>query len=175
MKEKILSSIVLVLLLAPSLAAAQPSVPHQFYGTASYTNGTTPANGTTVEAKIGSDVVESSTVTSGKYGYSPNVFFVEDSSGSRAGQTVKLYLDGKDSGQTAVFANGGYTRVDLSVEAPSVGNNGGGGGPPTLTTIPPAVTNLTEAQKPYDVNSDARIDVLDFNALIVHWGETGSA
>lgn len=178
MKGKILSSLVLVLLLAPSLASAQPSVPHQFYGTASYTNGTTPANGTTVEAKIGSVVVGSSTVTSGKYGYSPNLFFAEDPSGNRTGQTVKFYLDGKDSVQTAVFANGGYTRMNLSVDAPAVvqSPSGGGGGnpPPVLTTIPPAVTTLTAEQKVYDANNDNKIDVMDFNALIVHWGEKGN-
>jgi len=60
------------------------------------------------------------------------------------------------------------------------GGGGGGGGGGSITTTTTAVTTstattLTVEQKAYDTNSDNRIDVLDFNALIVHWGEKGTA
>lgn len=52
--------------------------------------------------------------------------------------------------------------------------SGGGGGGSTTTNTPTVTTTLTEAQKVFDTNTDNRIDVLDFNALIVHWGEKGA-
>lgn len=51
------------------------------------------------------------------------------------------------------------------------GNTGGGGGGGNTAANTSA---LTAAQKPYDTNGDDRIDVLDFNALMVHWGEKGN-
>ncbi len=47
--------------------------------------------------------------------------------------------------------------------APSGGGGGGGGG--TITT--PSTAS-------YDFNSDGKIDVIDFNILIVNWGSTGA-
>lgn len=51
-------------------------------------------------------------------------------------------------------------------------NSGGGGGGSSTNTI--TTTALTTEQKPYDANNDSKIDVLDFNALMVHWGEKGT-
>jgi len=55
---------------------------------------------------------------------------------------------------------------------PSGGGGGGGGGSaaaptPTLTPTP---TPLSEAAKKVDANKDGKIDVLDFNTLMVNWG-----
>ena len=174
------------LALAPLVALAQaPGIPHQFYGTVSYDSGTTPA-GLTVRALVGSTVVSTSvTQSNGQYGVNPDLLIV---SGPTAGATILFTVNGTPARETATFANGTLTNLNLTVPGAAPGgtttttttSSGGGGGgvstpPPTPTDIPPAVTTLTEAQKVYDTNTDNRIDVLDFNALIVHWGETGTA
>ena len=173
------------LALAPLVALAQaPGIPHQFYGTVSYDSGTTPA-GLAVRALVGSTVVSTSvTQSNGQYGVNPDLLIV---SGQTAGATILFTVNGAPARETATFANGTLTNLNLTVPGAAPGtvttstqtstSGGGGGGnpPPTLTDIPPAVTTLTEAQKVYDTNSDNRIDVLDFNSLIVHWGEKGSS
>ena len=175
-----------LLLVAPLSTYAQPGIPHQFYGTVSYESGTTP-DGLVVEAKIDGTVVGSSVTKSGKYGYTPDLLFASKTEGDWSGETVTFFVGGVDTGESFALTKGGYTNLNLTVPGAAPGTvttstqtstSGSGGGsnpPPTLTDIPPAVTSLTEAQKVYDTNSDARIDVLDFNSLIVHWGETGSA
>ncbi|MDP2696380.1 MAG: hypothetical protein Q8O87_04015 [bacterium] len=169
------------LLAMPSLALATPGIPHQFYGAVSYTNGTIPADGSSVEAKIGGVVVKSSTVTNGKYGYSPNLFMVTDPDSSRKGQTINFWLGGVHTGQTAIFDNGGYANLNLSTAAPVVNTPSGGGGGSVSTPTPSpspspsasAVPLSLEAKKA-DTNNDGKIDVLDFNSLMVNWGSFGS-
>ena len=175
------------LLVAPLSAYAQPGIPHQFYGTVSYDSGTT-LDGLVIEAKVGGVVVGSSVTKDGKYGINPSLLFASKTDGEWSGETVTFFVDGTDTGESFALVKGGYTNLNLTVLGAAPGgtttttttSSGGGGGggstpPPTLTDIPPAVTTLTEAQKVYDTNTDNRIDVLDFNALIVHWGETGTA
>ena len=171
------------LALAPLVALAQaPGIPHQFYGTVAYDSGTVTA-GLTVRALVGSTIVSTSvTQSNGQYGVNPDLLIV---SGPTAGATILFTVNGTPARETAIFANGTLTNLNLTVPgaAPggttttttSSGSSSGGNPTPTLTDIPPAVTSLTEAQKVYDTNGDDAIDVLDFNALIVHWGETGSA
>lgn len=72
------------------------------------------------------------------------------------------------------------TPVAVVTTTTNTSSGGGGGGsvvglittPTTATTT--TVTSLTAAQKVYDTNNDNSINVLDFNALIVHWGEKGT-
>ena len=176
-----------LLLVVPGIALAQPGIPHQFYGTVSYESGTTP-DGLVVEAKVISGTVVGSSVTkSGEYGINPSLLFASKTEGEWSGETVTFFVDGTDTGESFALVKGGYTNLNLTVPGAAPGTvttstqtstSGSGGGsnpPPTLTDIPPAVTSLTEAQKVYDTNGDNAIDVLDFNSLIVHWGETGSA
>jgi hypothetical protein len=75
------------------------------------------------------------------------------------------------------------TNLNLTVpgaaptNTPPPSSGGGGGGSImgiTTTTPTTALSSLTAEQKAYDANNDSRIDVLDFNALIVHWGEAGA-
>jgi len=174
------------LALAPLTALAQaPGIPHQFYGTVSYDSGTTPS-GLTVRALVGSTVVSTSvTQSNGQYGVNPDLLIV---SGPTAGATILFTVNGTPARETAAFANGTLTNLNLTVPgaAPggttttttSSGSSGGGTTNTTTDTTPtvtPVTTPLTEAQKVYDTNGDDAIDVLDFNSLIVHWGETGSA
>ena len=179
-----------LLLVVPGIALAQPGIPHQFYGTVSYESGTTP-DGLVVEAKVISGTVVGSSVTkSVEYGINPSLLFASKTEGEWSGETVTFFVDGTDTGESFALVKGGYTNLNLTVPGAAPGtvttsggspstssgsSSGGGTPPPTLTDIPPAVTSLTEAQKVYDTNGDNAIDVLDFNSLIVHWGETGSA
>lgn len=172
-----------VLALAPLAALAQtPGIPHQFYGTVSYDSGTTPA-GLTVRALVGNTVISTSvTQSGGQYGVTPDLLIV---SGQTAGATILFTVNGISARETATFANGTLTQLNLTVPgpatapapAPSPSPSGGGGGTtntPTAT-IPTPTATLSAEQKAYDANNDDAIDVLDFNALMVHWGETGSA
>ncbi len=65
-----------------------------------------------------------------------------------------------------VFAYG------INIVAPSSGGGGGGGGGggSSVTT-----TTTTTGSIVGDINGDGVVDILDFNALIVHWGQTGSS
>ncbi len=117
------------LLLIPSLVFAIPGLPHQFYGTVTV-NGVPAANGTKVEAKIGSTVIVSKITTDGKYGYNPNVFMISDpdANNSRVGQIIVFFVEGVDTGKTAVFSGGTLTKLDVSITTSS-GDSPGGGGP----------------------------------------------
>lgn len=64
--------------------------------------------------------------------------------------------------------------LSATVVGPSPANDivvssGGGGG------VPPAVNVLTVQAQKVDVNKDNKIDVLDFNSLMVNWGAAVSA
>jgi len=107
----------LMFLLLPVTAHAvtvTPGIPHQFYGTASFSTGITP-DGLTVEAKINSAVIGSSVTKDGKYGYNPNLLFATDPDNSRSSQTIHFFVSGIDTGQTAIFANGGFNSLNLTV------------------------------------------------------------
>lgn len=167
--------------------AQSPGIPHQFFGTVHFASGATP-NGLSVEAKINSVVVGSSVTANGNYGYSPNLLFVTDSQNTNAGKTIEFYVSGVKANETAIFANGASTPLNLTIPASSDsgstttsggdttsggstssgGGGGGGGAAATVTTILSAV-----AQK-VDANKDGKIDVLDFNSLMVNWGKTGT-
>ncbi|OGE75967.1 MAG: hypothetical protein A3C85_00705 [Candidatus Doudnabacteria bacterium RIFCSPHIGHO2_02_FULL_48_21] len=108
------SLIALVLFAIPAVAMAAPGIPHQFYGTVNFTNGAAP-DGLTVETKIGPTVVGDSITSGGKYGYNPNLLFALDPDDNRAGQTVKFFVNGIDTGESATFANGEFTNLALTV------------------------------------------------------------
>ena len=181
-----------VLVLAPLVVLAQtPGIPHQFYGTVSYDSGTTPS-GLTVRALVGSTVVSTSvTQSNGQYGVNPDLLIV---SGQTAEATILFTVNGAPARETATFANGTLTQLNLTVPGsaptptptptPAPGGGGGGSNPlpsstqnptPTLTTTPAPKQALTEEQKKVDANNDGMIDVLDFNALMVNWGDAGGA
>jgi len=171
-------AILLGFLLAPVFGFAQnPSIPNQFYGLVSSANETI-SDGVVVEAKINGIVMGSSAVAGGKYGYgSNNLLFALDNQGINAGKTVEFYVNGIKANETAIFANGDSNQINLTVSevlpfSPPPATGGGGG----ALYIPPAIPLLSlsaEAQK-VDANKDDKIDILDFNTLMVHWGSTSA-
>ncbi|MDP3901113.1 MAG: hypothetical protein Q8Q38_02125, partial [bacterium] len=137
----------------------------------------------TVEAKINGSVVGSSVTASGNYGYNPNLLFAIDNEGVNAGKTVEFYINGTKANETATFTNGNSSQLNLTIPAPtstptptptpsgSTGGSGGGGGATTPST---PTSPLSAAAQKVDANKDGKIDVLDFNSLMVNWGKTGT-
>ncbi|MBU4368153.1 hypothetical protein KJ575_00330 [Patescibacteria group bacterium] len=188
------SVLILTLALAFALAplitlAAEPGIPHQFYGSVNYSDGSAVSSGT-VKAKIKNGVVvTTSSITNGQYGYNPNLFFVTDPNGDRTGTIISFFVNDIDTGKSTVFANKGYTKLDLSIaaivsSAPASGVGGGGGGgggvqpastsTPSPTPTPTPLPTLSPAAQKVDANKDSKIDILDFNILMVNWGKTGT-
>jgi len=103
------------LLLLSFVVFAAPGIPHQFYGSVSFSNGASPDN-ILIEAKIDGTVAATTTTLNGKYGYNPNIFFVTDPDGNRAGKMVEFYVQGSKVA-TATFSNGGYANLNLSASS----------------------------------------------------------
>lgn len=178
---KILTPVLFMGFFLPGLAFAQSlSLPHQFFGSVGFTNGAAP-NGLAVEARISGSVsaVGSSVTAGGNYGYNPNLLFALDNDGAFAGKTVEFYVDGVKANETAVFANGNSSQLNLTVPVslpttpsptpnPTPAGSGGGGGGGIIPTTPTA--SLSAAAQKVDANKDGKIDVLDFNILMVNWG-----
>ncbi|MBN2422150.1 hypothetical protein JXB41_02895 [Candidatus Woesearchaeota archaeon] len=112
MGGKVFYSGVVILILNILLVSALPGVPHQFYGSVEVNNQPVPDN-TVIVATVDGD--EYSTVTtSGRYGYSPNIFYVEDPDGDRSGKTISFNIGGMEVG-TYEFVNNGYTELEFSL------------------------------------------------------------
>lgn len=168
----------------PALALAAPGVPEQFYGSVSYDSGATPSGLVVVAYAGGAAVASSITDSSGEYGVSPNLLMVPDTNGALAGTIVTFTVNGSAVSQTATFANAALTKLDLSVSgaAPgtqtstnsSVGSSGGGGGGGSVAAVTGTSNTTTTTVASTDVNGDGRTDFLDFNALMVHWGDAGT-
>jgi len=120
-------SLVFVLLLAGS-AAAIPGTPHQFFGDALINNAGAP-DGTSIVALINGVDVASTTSLNGVYGQKPNIFYIEDPDGDRAGKNIDFYLDGVYV-VSYTFTNGQSTELDLSIiiSSPAPLSDGGGSG-----------------------------------------------
>ncbi len=159
--NKYLGLLVVMMGIIPSLALAAPGIPHQFYGTAKYTNGSDITSGNII-VKIGETQVTSVPISNGKYGYNPNLLLLTDSDNNRVGQTLKFFVGSIDTGQTKVFTNGGYTELNLTIVVPSDTVSGGGGGY-TPTTA-----------KKGDANGDGKVDKYDFSLMMSNWGKTGT-
>jgi len=110
-----------------AIVVAQPGVPHQFYGEVNFLNGPAP-DGSLVEAKIGGITVATTTTSNGKYGYAPNLFYIDDPNNDRAGEVIEFYVRGINTGEAAIFQNGMSTRLDLSVNVSLTCGDGTGYG-----------------------------------------------
>ena len=123
---KTITTITLLVFLVPVFAFAQgPGIPHKFFGTATYTNGSNITSGNVI-VKIGATQVASEPISSGKYGYNPNLLFVTDPDNNRTGSILKFFIDSVDTGATAVFANGEHTELNLTIAVPSDTVSGSG-------------------------------------------------
>ncbi|MDO8552223.1 MAG: hypothetical protein Q7S01_01685 [bacterium] len=116
---KIVTATVFLGFLIPVIAFAQgPGIPHKFFGTATYTNGSNITSGSVI-VKIGTTQVASESISSGKYGYNPDLLFVTDPDNNRTGSILKFFIDSVDTGATAVFANGEHTELNFTTAVPS--------------------------------------------------------
>jgi len=148
--------IMIFVALYSSLSLAIPGVPHQFFGSVTV-NDAPAADGTIVSARVDNTEVASSTTVDGRYGYSPNIFYVGDPNNNRVGKTVQFFVSDVDTGQTAIFSNGAPTEINLTVTisspttttSPSNGGGGGGGGSgggTSTTTISETTTTNTSGE-----------------------------
>jgi len=102
----------LLILISLSFISAIPGIPHQFYGNVTV-NGEPAPDNNIIEAIIGGDHYLSVT-KDGRYGYSQNIFYVEDPNGDRKGKTIEFYVGRKYAGN-AIFENARYDRLDFSL------------------------------------------------------------
>lgn len=114
MKSRFIPIFVLSLLSVPLVVLAVPSIPHQFYGLANFSNGPAP-DGLVVEARIEGVKVASTPTLNGKYGYNPSLFFVTDPDNNRAGKTINFFISGFETGKSTTFSNGEHTNIDFSI------------------------------------------------------------
>lgn len=130
-------------LILPVFVLAVESMPHQFYGTVNFNNGSAP-DGLLIEVKIDNVVVGSSVTNDGKYGYS-SIFYITDPDSNRNGKTMKFYVNGIDTGETAIFSNGNSTNLPLTVSG-TIGtiakNEGEKVENETVTVTPQVSTNI---------------------------------
>ena len=66
------------------------------------------------------------------------------------------------------------TPTSTPTPAPSGGGGGGGGGNSNNSQPLVSISPLSVAAQKVDTNKDNKIDVLDFNSLMVNWGSTSS-
>lgn len=127
-------SLVMLLFVAPkTVMAAIPSLPHAFYGSVTI-NGSPAPVGTVVSANVSRGGGSITTTEVGKYGgagvLSPKLIVQGD---ILDGTLITFEVNGVSTGQTAHFASGTTSEIDLSVdiEVPPTTT------PPTTTTTPP--------------------------------------
>jgi len=108
--KKIISVFALIFVIS-IVTAVFPGIPHQFYGGVMI-NGVNPSTGT-ITTKINGELVGTTPVTAGKYGWEP-IFFIEDKNYSFNGKTIIFYFNGEKAGEY-VFENGESTRLDLII------------------------------------------------------------
>lgn len=114
MSRKFLGMAIAIFFLLASISfAAQMGIPHQFYGKVTV-NGKSSPNNFLVVAKINGVEVAATVTANGGYGYSPNIFYIEDPSNNRAGKTIVFYVHDIQAGSYN-FTNGASNELDLSI------------------------------------------------------------
>jgi len=93
-----------------SFALAAPGIPHQFYGSVTVNGELVSENNIIVAFAEGDNYT--TITTNGFYGNAPNIFYVEDPNGDRAGDEIIFYLGGKEIGRET-FVSNGLTRLDI--------------------------------------------------------------
>jgi len=185
-----------VLLLVPASTYALdgfPAFPMAFWGTVT-TNGTAAPVGSVVRAYYGSTLVGTATVQeAGVYGYTEPTkqkLIVAEGTGA---VTFKIQATGFNSGSettgdTAItqssFTSGLTVEKNLAfiITPPSTsgGTGGGGGGGSSPAggggggAPAPTPTPATPASAKGDATGDGKVDVLDFNSLLIQWGKVGT-
>jgi len=151
-----------------------PAIPLLVYGTVIVDGNLAPV-GTIITAEI--DDVEVSSIQTVDVG----VYFIDVPDGqANEGKMIKFKVIGiaNDANQCedVNIATNPVINLDLAVTSPSSPPStppvvpGGGGGITTIPTTTP--TPLSEAAQAVDTNGDGKIDIFDFNSLVVNWGST---
>ena len=99
---------VVILTLSPSVASAQPALPHVFIGSAPV-NGNPAADGPVVAALVDGQQVAAAPVSGGSYHV-----VVGPKTGSFIGKTVTFTIGGIPAKQTAFYVVGEGTELDLT-------------------------------------------------------------
>jgi len=196
---KNLLKILIIGLSLPFLASANsfpfPPFPMAFWGSVTVNNNPAPA-GAKIKAYYGSKLAGEVDVTKkGIYGYpestkqklvvgegtGPITFTIQYSSlnsGNETGGSNQPSYPGFVSGLTVQKdLNFVISETSNSTSNPGGGGGGGGGTPPSDTSTSTTDTSTTTTKESIsrgDANSDGRVDILDFNVLMVNFGKTGS-
>ena len=112
----IATTIVVLLLMLPSVVSAQRVIPHAFLGSATV-NGSPAANGTVVAALVDGQQVVAKPVTGGSY----PVLLVDPSGESFDGKMVTFTIGGIAADQTFIWRMGEVTYLDLTA-TPVIGS-----------------------------------------------------
>jgi len=177
MKKAKQLTVLAIILVAPVIAlASPPAIPLFVYGDVIIDNQ--PA---LVETEISAEIegteitVTIKTVKEGKY-------YMEIPDGkSNIGKTILFKVgDMIVADEDYKVADVNITpsvKFDLAVTTPSspppappAGGSSSGG-----SSTPSPVSPLSAAAQVVDTNGDDKIDILDFNSLVINWGKTGSS
>lgn len=119
MKNNLLKGLIVVftLIMMSFLVSAAPGVPHQFFGSVT-ANGEPIPDAFLVVAQINS--VSFVTLTSnGGYGFSPDLFYIEDINNDKEGDTIEFFIKDKANvlqpATSVVFMNGLVQELNLVV------------------------------------------------------------
>ena len=112
----IATTIVVLLLMLPSVVSAQRVAPHGFLGSATV-NGSPAANGTVVAALVDGQQMAAKSVTGGTY----PVLLVEPSGESFDGKEVTFTIGGIAAAQTYIWQQGEVTELNLTA-TPVIGS-----------------------------------------------------
>jgi hypothetical protein len=164
---KILFTTTMLLVLFSGLVLAIPGIPHAFKGSVTV-NGAPAPDGTTVTAKINGIEVASTTTSGGTYGYPAGTFYVSDPQNTRSGDTVNFFVNGVDTGESAIFCNGCITELDLSatIETGDGDGNGGNGGGKKTTGGGTITTETPEEQEEEPVECVEKWVCTDWSACV---------
>ena len=113
---------------ATTFAQAAPALPHRFFGTA-MVDSTSVADGTIVTAVLDGEKVAEATTRGGSY----RLDVIQPQGRSYTGKTVTFVVRGSAAAQTARWALGGVTHLDLTA-TPSL--------PGIASTLAPLGANL---------------------------------
>ena len=180
-KLQLLTILTISVLILPVVVFGQsspPSIPLLVYGSVTIDGNLAPI-GTIITAEIENIEVANTVVTiQGRYSID-----VPDGSVNE-GKMIKFKVIGiaNDANQceSLNIATNPIINLSLAVVSPTTPpenpptapvSGGGSYTPPSITTTP---TPLSEAAKAVDTNGDDKIDILDFNSLVVNWGSTES-
>jgi hypothetical protein len=182
-------SLAILFVLAPIVTTAQsiPNFPMAFWGVVTI-NGSPAPVGTIVRAYYSSVLAGTATVqdSNGTYGYTEPTkqkLIVGEGTGP-INFTLQLssFNGGTETaGNSAIsydnFVSGLTVQKDLNfaITIPTTSSSGGSGGGSSgggggAAPVAQTTTSVVKG----DANGDGKVDIFDFNALLIQWGKTGA-